>query len=213
MALFSCRLMRNYPIVWSFGHAPPRRHQAVPLPISSCQIDQLDNKLTRHVRPPREQVFRTTRSLPEGTYFFRSETAIDRKFSIWKTANAGRCGAFAEEAGNIDSIVRSQRDPVLEYAEKIFSSLVFPIPPNSDNLELTYSQVLKSYSVTVSSITSRTVRIFERSGPCSRRVGHNQTKVGTVSGKMRDSSANPCEYLSLTNMSRPKGRGSANVFI
>ena len=59
-----------------------------------------------------------------------------------------------EEARRIyDEIVRRQRDPgLLEYAGKdLFQASIFPIPARSDKkLELTYTQVLKAESGTVS---------------------------------------------------------------
>lgn len=125
------------------------------LPVKSITLDTKINGqvATTHV----EQIFRNdTPYTLEGTYFFPiPETASIVEFSIWENGKklVGEV-RLREEARRIyDEIVRRQRDPgLLEYAGKdLFQASIFPIPPNSDKkLEITYSQVLKAESGTVS---------------------------------------------------------------
>ncbi|HSU25459.1 MAG TPA: VWA domain-containing protein, partial [Pyrinomonadaceae bacterium] len=86
---------------------------------------------------------------------------------------------------------RRQRDPgLLEYAGKdLLQASIFPIPPNSDKkIELTYSQVLKADSGTVSYRyplgTGRNV--WSRPGPQIENVRRNMPEqtFGTVSGNV-----------------------------
>ncbi|HEX8097244.1 MAG TPA: VIT and VWA domain-containing protein, partial [Pyrinomonadaceae bacterium] len=125
------------------------------LPIKSIKFDTkiVGQVATTHV----EQVFRNdTDATLEGTYLFPiPESASIIEFAIWD-GNRRLTGEVRprEEARRIyDDIVRRQRDPgLLEYAGKdLFQASIFPIPPHSDKkLELTYSQVLRAESGTVS---------------------------------------------------------------
>lgn len=125
------------------------------LPIKSINIDTKINGqvATTHV----EQVFRNDSPYTlEGTYFYPiPETASIVEFAIWENGKklVGEVRSREEARRIYDEIVRRQRDPgLLEYAGKdLFQASIFPIPPNSDKkLELTYSQVLKAESGTVS---------------------------------------------------------------
>jgi Ca-activated chloride channel family protein len=125
------------------------------LPISSIKIEtKISGQVaTTHV----EQVFRNeTDATLEGTYLFPiPESASISEFAIWD-GNRRLVGEVRsrEEARRIyDEIVRRQRDPgLLEYAGKdLFQASIFPIPPRSDKkLEITYTQVLRAESGTVS---------------------------------------------------------------
>jgi Ca-activated chloride channel family protein len=104
-----------------------------------------------------EQVFRNdTDTTLEGTYFFPiPEAASIVEFAIWDGNNrlVGEVRSREEARRIYDEIVRRQRDPgLLEYAGKdLFQASIFPIPPRSDKkLELTYTQVLRAESGTVS---------------------------------------------------------------
>src|SRR5258708_3205482 len=125
------------------------------LPVKSIQLDTKINGqvATTHV----EQVFRNdTQYTLEGTYFFPiPETASIVEFAIWENGKklVGEVRSKEEARRIYDEIVRRQRDPgLLEYAGKdLFQASIFPIPPNSDKkLELTYTEVLKAESGTVS---------------------------------------------------------------
>ena len=148
------------PIICDIRPCRPRpipRPQLLPnaLPVKSIQLDTKINGqvATTHV----EQVFRNdTPYTLEGTYFFPiPETASIIEFAIWENGKklVGEVRSREEARRIYDEIVRRQRDPgLLEYAGKdLFQASIFPIPPNSDKkLELTYSQILKAESGTVS---------------------------------------------------------------
>src|SRR6201991_2435721 len=134
---------------------PPPVQLPRALPIKSIKIDTkiVSQVATTHV----EQVFRNdTAATLEGTYFFPiPENASIVEFAIWDGNNrlVGEVRSREEARRIYDEIVRRQRDPgLLEYAGKdLFQASIFPIPPHSDKkLELTYTQVLKAESGTVS---------------------------------------------------------------
>jgi Ca-activated chloride channel family protein len=135
---------------------PPRPVQLPPaLPIKSIKIETKINSqvATTHV----EQIFRNDSDATlEGTYFFPiPETASVSEFAIWDGERrlVGEVRSREEARRIYDQIVRKQRDPgLLEYAGKdLFQASIFPIPPRSDKkLELTYTQVLRAESGTVS---------------------------------------------------------------
>jgi len=125
------------------------------LPVKSIQLNTKMNGqvATTHV----EQIFRNdTQYTLEGTYFFPiPETASIVEFAIWENGKklVGEVRSREEARRIYDEIVRRQRDPgLLEYAGKnLFQASIYPIPPNSDKkLELTYTEVLKAESGTVS---------------------------------------------------------------
>jgi Ca-activated chloride channel family protein len=143
-----------------------------------------------------EQVFRNdTPYTLEGTYFFPiPETASIVEFAIWENGKklVGEVRSREEARRIYDEIVRRQRDPgLLEYAGKdLFQASIFPIPPHSDKkLEMTYSQILKAESGTVSyryplgtgrNLWARPMRgIEDRAGQ-----GMPPQKFGTVSGRI-----------------------------
>lgn len=104
-----------------------------------------------------EQIFTNeTDATLEGTYLFPiPEAASIVEFAIWDGNNrlVGEVRSREEARQIYDAIVRRQRDPgLLEYAGKdLFQASIFPILPHSDKkLELTYTQVLKAESGTVS---------------------------------------------------------------
>jgi Ca-activated chloride channel family protein len=145
------------------------------LPITSIKID---TKITGQVATTHvEQVFRNdTNAVLEGTYFFPiPEAASITEFAIWDGERrlVGEVRSREEARRIYDEIVRRQRDPgLLEYAGKdLFQASIFPIPAHSDKkLELTYTQVLKAESGTVS-----------YRYPLG--TGHNVARItGTVSG-------------------------------
>src|ERR687894_611217 len=158
---------------------PPRPVPQLPpaLPIKSIKIDTKVNGqvATTHV----EQVFRNdTDATLEGTYFFPiPESASISEFAIWE-GNQRLVGEVRsrEEARRIyDEIVRRQRDPgLLESAGRdLFQASIFPIPPHSDKkLALTYTQVLKADSGTVS---------YRYPLGTGRNAA---TSIGTVSGRV-----------------------------
>ncbi len=168
------------------------------LPVKSINIDVKINGqvATTHV----EQVFRNdTPYTLEGTYFFPiPESAAIVEFSIWENGKklVGEVRSREEARRIYDAIVRSQRDPgLLEYAGKdLFQASIFPIPPNSDKkLELTYSQVLKADSGTVSYQyplgTGRNIWNRPQQMPMidgEQKTGQNTIpqKFGTISGKV-----------------------------
>lgn len=125
------------------------------LPVRSIKLDTkiVGTAATTHV----EQVFRNDTGMTlEGIYFFPiPENASIVEFAIWENGKrlSGEVRTREEARRIYDEIVRRQRDPgLLEYAGKdLFQASIFPIPPNSDKkLELTYSQILKADSGTVS---------------------------------------------------------------
>src|ERR671938_2027040 len=147
------------------------------LPVKSIKIDTkiAGQVATTHV----EQVFRNdTDATLEGTYFFPiPETASITEFAIWDGERklVGEVRSREEARRIYDEIVRRQRDPgLLEYAGKdLFQASIFPIPAHSDKkLELTYTQVLKAESGTVS-----------YRYPLG--TGHNVAQItGTVAGRV-----------------------------
>ncbi|HKP72197.1 MAG TPA: VIT and VWA domain-containing protein, partial [Pyrinomonadaceae bacterium] len=135
---------------------PPRPVQLPPaLPIKSIKLDtKIGTQVaTTHV----EQIFRNdTDATLEGSYFFPlPESASVSEFAIWDGDRrlVGEVRSREEARRIYDQIVRKQRDPgLLEYAGKyLFQGSIFPIPPHADKkLELTYTQVLRAESGTVS---------------------------------------------------------------
>src|SRR5512140_1538901 len=146
------------PIVCDVRPCPrpiPRPGLPNALPVKSINITaKIQAQVaTTHV----EQVFRNdTQYTLEGTYFFPiPETASIVEFAIWENGKklVGEVRSREEARRIYDEIVRRQRDPgLLEYAGKdLFQASIFPIPPNSDKkLEMTYTEVLKAESGTVS---------------------------------------------------------------
>ena len=176
---------------------PISRPQPMPnaLPVKSIQIETKINGqvATTHL----EQVFRNdTPYTLEGTYFFPiPETASIVEFAIWENGKklVGEVRSREEARRIYDEIVRRQRDPgLLEYAGKdLFQASIFPIPPHSDKkLEMTYSEVLKAESGTVSYRyplgTGRNVwarpPVFR--GVDTTRGNLPPQKFGTVSGRI-----------------------------
>ena len=146
------------------------------LPITSIKIDTkiLGQVATTHV----EQIFRNdTNAVLEGTYLFPiPEAASIVEFAIWDGDRklVGEVRSREEARRIYDEIVRRQRDPgLLEYAGKdLFQASIFPIPAHSDKkLELTYTQVLKAESGTVS-----------YRYPLG--TGRNLAEIGLVSGRV-----------------------------
>ncbi|HWT01315.1 MAG TPA: VIT and VWA domain-containing protein [Pyrinomonadaceae bacterium] len=146
------------------------------LPVKSIKIDtKIAGQIaTTHV----EQVFRNdTGAVLEGTYLFPiPETASIVEFAIWDGDRklVGEVRSREEARRIYDEIVRRQRDPgLLEYAGKdLFQASIFPIPAHSDKkLELTYTQVLKAESGTVS-----------YRYPLG--TGRNLAEIGLVSGRV-----------------------------
>jgi Ca-activated chloride channel family protein len=146
------------------------------LPVKSIKIETkiAGQVATTHV----EQIFRNdTGAVLEGTYLFPiPETASIVEFAIWDGDRklVGEVRSREEARRIYDEIVRRQRDPgLLEYAGKdLFQASIFPIPAHSDKkLELTYTQVLKAESGTVS-----------YRYPLG--TGHNLAQIGLVSGRV-----------------------------
>src|SRR5688500_11751965 len=161
------------------------------LPVKSIQID---TKISGQVATTKVvQVFRNdTPHTLEGIYFFPiPETASIVEFSIWENGKklVGEVRSREEARRIYDEIVRRQRDPgLLEYAGKdLFQASIFPIPPSSDKkLELTYSQVLKAESGTVSyPYPLGTGRNLWRQNGLHEggRIAMPPQQFGTVSGK------------------------------
>ena len=163
------------------------------LPVKSIKLDTKINGqvATTHV----EQVFRNdTQFTLEGTYFFPiPESASVVEFSIWENGKklVGEVRSREEARRIYDAIVRSQRDPgLLEYAgQNLLQASIFPIPPNSDKkLELTYTQVLKADSGTVSYKyplgTGRNLWRNQASGIETRPGNLQPQQFGTISGKI-----------------------------
>jgi len=179
---------------------PIPRPRPVPLPNAlPVKSIQLDTRINGQVATTRvEQVFRNdTPYTLEGTYFFPiPETASIVEFAIWENGKklVGEVRSREEARRIYDEIVRRQRDPgLLEYAGKdLFQASIFPIPPNSDKkLEITYSQILKAESGTVSyryplgtgrNLWTNPRSMSENSAP--NLDGRNSQKFGTVSGKI-----------------------------
>jgi Ca-activated chloride channel homolog len=146
------------------------------LPVKSININtKISGQVaTTHV----VQVFRNdTDAVLEGTYMFPiPETASIVEFAIWDGDRklVGEVRSREEARRIYDEIVRRQRDPgLLEYAGRdLFQASIFPIPARSDKkLELTYTQVLKAESGTVS-----------YRYPLG--TGHNLVPIGEVSGRV-----------------------------
>jgi Ca-activated chloride channel homolog len=146
------------------------------LPIKSININTkiAGQVATTHV----VQIFRNdSDAILEGTYIFPiPETASIVEFAIWDGDRklVGEVRSREEARRIYDEIVRRQRDPgLLEYAGKdLFQASIFPIPARSDKkLELTYTQVLKAESGTVS-----------YRYPLG--TGHNLVQIGDVSGRV-----------------------------
>jgi Ca-activated chloride channel family protein len=146
------------------------------LPIKSIK---LDTKITGQVATTHvEQIFRNdTDAILEGTYLFPiPEAASIVEFAIWDGDRklVGEVRSREEARRIYDEIVRRQRDPgLLEYAGKdLFQASIFPIPAHSDKkLELTYTQVLRAESGTVS-----------YRYPLG--TGHNLAQIGEVTGRV-----------------------------
>ncbi|HEX8843859.1 MAG TPA: VIT and VWA domain-containing protein [Pyrinomonadaceae bacterium] len=146
------------------------------LPVKSVKID---TKITGQVATTHvEQIFRNdTDAILEGTYIFPiPETASIVEFAIWEGDRklVGEVRSREEARRIYDEIVRRQRDPgLLEYAGKdLFQASIFPIPAHSDKkLELTYTQVLRAESGTVS-----------YRYPLG--TGRNLSQIGEVSGRV-----------------------------
>ena len=146
------------------------------LPIKSIKLDTkiVGQVATTHV----EQIFRNdTNAILEGTYLFPiPEAASIIEFAIWDGDRklVGEVRSREEARRIYDEIVRRQRDPgLLEYAGKdLFQASIFPIPAHSEKkLELTYTQVLKAESGTVS-----------YRYPLG--TGHNLVQIGEVTGRV-----------------------------
>ncbi len=136
-----------------------------------------------------EQIFRNdTGATLEGTYLFPiPESASIVEFAIWDGNNrlVGEVRSREEARRIYDEIVRRQRDPgLLEYAGKdLFQASIFPIPPHSDKkLELTYTQVLKAESGTVS-----------YRYPLG--TGRQMVSIGNVSGSVEIDSKEPIRNI------------------
>lgn len=208
---------------------PPRPPRPVPqplpnvLPVKSIKLDTKINGqvATTHV----EQIFRNdTRFTLEGKYFFPiPEDASVVEFAIWENGKklVGEVRSREEARRIYDEIVRSQRDPgLIEYAGKnLLQVSIFPIPPNSDKkLELTYTQVLKSESGTVSYKyplgAGRNLWRGQSNANDSSRASLPPQKFGTVSGTIaisgREALRNiysPTHNISVSN----KGEKAATV--
>lgn len=153
------------------------------LPVKTINIETKINGqvATTHL----EQVFRNdTDATLEGTYLFPiPEAAAIVEFAIWDGNNrlVGEVRSREEARRIYDEIVRRQRDPgLLEYAGKdLFQASIFPIPPHSDKkLEMTYTQVLKAESGTVS-----------YRYPLG--TGRQLVSIGNVSGRVEIESKDP----------------------
>ncbi|MDQ3686333.1 MAG: VIT and VWA domain-containing protein, partial [Acidobacteriota bacterium] len=170
------------------------------LPIKSIKVDAkiAGQVATTHV----EQVFRNdTDATLEGTYFFPiPETASITEFAIWDGDRrlVGEVRSREEARRIYDEIVRRQRDPgLLEYAGKnLFQASIFPIPPRSDKkLELTYTQVLKAETATVS-----------YRYPLG--TGQNLAPIGTVSGRVEIEGREPLRNIYSPSHQIEVARGS-----
>ena len=167
---------------------PPRPVQLPPaLPVKSIKIETKINAqvATTHV----EQIFRNdTDATLEGTYFFPiPEAASISEFAIWDGDRrlVGEVRSREEARRIYDEIVRRKRDPgLLEYAGRdLFQASIFPIPPHSDKkLELTYTQVLRAESGTVS-----------YRYPLG--TGHNTQQIGAISARVELESRDPLRNI------------------
>ncbi|MGI8544043.1 MAG: VIT and vWA domain-containing protein [Aridibacter sp.] len=175
---------------------PIPRPQPLPvsLPVKSIQID---TKIKGQVATTRvEQIFQNNSPYTlEGTYFFPiPEDASVEQFAIWENGKklVGEVRSREEARKIYNEIVRKLKDPgLLEYAGKdLFQASIFPIPGNSEKkLELTYSQVLKAESGTVSYRyplgTGKNIWIQNREINNSQRPAANyDQQIGTVSGQI-----------------------------
>ncbi len=158
----------------------PRPPQPVTLPrVLPIKSIKLDTKISGQVATTHvEQIFRNdTNATLEGTYLFPiPDSASIVEFAIWEGDRklVGEVRSREEARRIYDEIVRRQRDPgLLEYAGKnLLQASIFPIPPHSDKkLELTYTQVLRAESGTVS-----------YRYPLG--TNHNLAQIGTVSGRV-----------------------------
>lgn len=181
------------PIVCDIRPCRPRPvPQPLPnvLPVRSIEIDtKIDGQVaTTHLT----QVFQNNTSFTlEGTYFFPiPEDATISNFAIWENGKKlnGEIRSREEARRIYDEIVRRQRDPgLLEYAGKdLFQASIFPIPANSDKkLEMTYTQVLRSDSGTVSyRYPLGTGRNLWRGRITDQRQTSVSQPFGTVSGRI-----------------------------
>ncbi|HMF56382.1 MAG TPA: VIT and VWA domain-containing protein, partial [Pyrinomonadaceae bacterium] len=158
----------------------PERPRAVQLPrslpIKSIKIDTkiINQVATTHV----EQIFSNeTDATLEGTYFFPiPDEASIAEFAIWDGERrlVGEVRSREEARRVYDEIVRRMRDPgLLEYAGRnLFQASIFPILAHSEKkLEITYTQVLRAESGTVS-----------YKYPLG--TGQNIVQIGAVSGRV-----------------------------
>jgi hypothetical protein len=137
-------------------HCPqPPQVPQLPLRIKSIHISTKinDQVAVTHV----EQIFENdTPYTLEGIYFFPLPESVSiTEFAMWDGDKRllGEARSRDEARRIYNEIVRARRDPaLLEYAGKnLFQASIFPIAPRSDKkIELTYSQVLRSESGTVS---------------------------------------------------------------
>jgi Ca-activated chloride channel family protein len=176
------------------------------LPIKSININTkiAGQVATTHV----EQIFtNNTDAVLEGTYIFPiPEAASIVEFAIWDGDRklVGEVRSREEARRIYDEIVRRQRDPgLLEYAGKdLFQASIFPIPAHSDKkLELTYTQVLKAESGTVS-----------YRYPLG--TGHNLVQIGDVSGRVEIDGKEPVRNIySPSHQIDLAHHGSRNAFL
>jgi Ca-activated chloride channel homolog len=137
-------------------HCPqPPQVPQLPLRIKSIHISTKinDQVAVTHV----EQVFENdTPYTLEGIYFFPLPESVSiTEFAMWDGDRRliGEARSRDDARRIYNDIVRARRDPaLLEYAGKnLFQASIFPISPRSDKkIELTYSQVLRNESGTVS---------------------------------------------------------------
>ena len=137
-------------------HCPPAPEvPQQPLRVKSIHLSTKinDQVATTHI----EQIFANdTPYTLEGTYFFPLPESVSiTEFAMWDGDKrlVGEVRSRDEARRIYNDIVRTRRDPaLLEYAGKnLFQASVFPISPNSEKkIELTYTQVLRSESGTVS---------------------------------------------------------------
>src|SRR4051812_36906684 len=181
------------PIVCDFRPCRPiPRPMPLPnvLPVKSIHLDTKINGqvATTHV----EQIFtNNTQYTLEGTYFFPiPDAASIVEFAIWENGKrlSGEVRSREEARRIYDEIVRRQKDPgLLEYAGKdLFQASIFPIPANSDKkLELTYTQILKAESGTVSyRYPLGTGRNVYMPNPYDGSFARSPQKFGSVSGRV-----------------------------
>ena len=164
---------------------PPNLPTALPVRSITIETRIVGQVATTHV----EQVFRNdTDATLEGTYFFPiPESASITEFAIWDGDRrlVGEVRPREEARRIYDEIVRRQRDPgLLEYAGRdLFQASIFPIPPRSDKkLEITYTQVLRAESGTVS-----------YRYPLG--VGRRPVPIGTVAGRVEIESREPLRNI------------------